>query len=75
MKDLYIAVLTVLCGQLAIFVKTLYGDRKLYRRVVRDLATNHLNHIYHAQKLMAAKLGIELGDPPPAEWASKLREE
>lgn len=64
--------------QLGLFVKLLIvttrwaykrtRNNEINRRFVHDMATNHLPHIYDAQKLIAAKMGIELPDPPPIQF-------
>jgi hypothetical protein len=59
---------------LTLLVQSVVFFRWLYRRMrddenqrafVRDVATNHLPHLYHALRLIAARLNIELRDPPP----------
>jgi hypothetical protein len=53
------------------------GVRWLYRKVrdaqvagrfVEDMATNHLPHIYDAQKRIAGALSVELPEPPPIRF-------
>jgi hypothetical protein len=57
--------------QLLFVLKWMYRrtrDGQVERKFVRDMATNHLPHIYDAQLKICAKLGIELGIPPPIRW-------
>lgn len=71
MKELYIAVGTVLCGQLIVFARWAYRrmrDDEINRVFVRDMATNHLPHIYHALGQIAGALEIKLAEPPPIQW-------
>jgi hypothetical protein len=64
-------------GGLAVVVQAVVFLRWIYRRIrddeinrafVRDMATNHLPHIYHGMKQIAQANGIELEDPPPVRW-------
>jgi len=41
---------------------------EIMRIFVRDMAVNHLPHIYHALQWLCQKQGIELPDPPPIRW-------
>ncbi len=43
-------------------------DDQINRAFVRDMAMNHLPHIYHALKRIAQENGVELSDPPPVRW-------
>lgn len=64
--------------QLGLFVKLCIGvtrwvykrtrNNEINRQFVHDMATNHLPHIYDAQKLIAAKMGIKLPPPPPIQF-------
>ena len=53
--------------QLVVFLRWLHRrmrDDEINRAFVRDVATNHLPHIYSALRQIAAEQGIELEDPP-----------
>ena len=50
-------------------------DNEISRAFVRDMATNHLPHIYHALRVIAAHHGLELGDPPPVRFVDLSRKE
>lgn len=39
-------------------------DDEINRAFIRDVATNHLPHIYSALRQIAAEQGIDLEDPP-----------
>jgi hypothetical protein len=43
-------------------------DDEIRRAFVRDMALNHLPHLYHAMRQIAAHLGIELEEPPPVQF-------
>jgi len=43
-------------------------DDEIRRAFVRDMALNHLPHLYHALRQIAGHLGIELRDPPPVQF-------
>ncbi|HKV25534.1 MAG TPA: hypothetical protein VJN93_13145 [Candidatus Acidoferrum sp.] len=63
-------ILTALAGagvQLVLFLRWLHRrmrDDEINRAFVRDVATNHLPHIYSALRQIAAEQGIDLEDPP-----------
>jgi hypothetical protein len=57
--------------QLFFFVRWLHRrtrDDEIRRAFVRDMAINHLPHLYHAIRQIAGQLGIELQDPPPVQF-------
>ena len=64
------AILTALAGagvQLVVFLRWLHRrmrDDEINRAFIRDVATNHLPHIYSALRQIAAEQGIALDDPP-----------
>jgi len=65
----YPAVITSV--QFALFLRWLYRrirDDDINRAFIRNVATNHLPHIYDALKELARVNGIELGEPPPVQW-------
>ncbi|HUL16959.1 MAG TPA: hypothetical protein VLV88_13255 [Terriglobales bacterium] len=62
-----LAVLFSLGIQFVIFLRWLHRrmrDDEIMRVFVRDVATNHLPHIYAALRIIAAEKGIELDSPP-----------
>ncbi|HUI73743.1 MAG TPA: hypothetical protein VLX32_02300 [Candidatus Acidoferrum sp.] len=62
-----LAVLISLGVQFVIFLRWLHRrmrDDEIMRAFVRDVATNHLPHIYGALRIIAAEKGIELDSPP-----------
>lgn len=53
--------------QLVVFLRWLHRrmrDDEINRAFIRDVATNHLPHIYSALRQIAAEQGIPLEDPP-----------
>jgi hypothetical protein len=53
--------------QFVLFLRWLHRrmrDDEIVRTFVRDIATNHLPHIYSALREIALEKGIELEDPP-----------
>ena len=64
------AILTALATagvQLVVFLRWLHRrmrDDEINRAFIRDVATNHLPHIYSALRQIAAEQGIALEDPP-----------
>jgi hypothetical protein len=59
------------CVQLSLFIRWLHRrmrDDEIRRAFVRDMALNHLPHLYHALRQIAAQLSIELKDPPPVQF-------
>jgi hypothetical protein len=54
-------------GQFVLFLRWLHRrmrNDEITRAFVRDIATNHLPHIYNALQKIAAQQGIELDDTP-----------
>lgn len=64
------AILTALVPvgvQFVLFLRWLHRrmrNDEITRTFVRDIATNHLPHIYSALRQIAEKKGIELDEPP-----------
>ena len=59
------------CLQLFFFIRWLHRrtrDDEIRRAFVRDMALNHLPHLYHALRQIAGKLNIELEEPPPVQF-------
>jgi hypothetical protein len=55
------------CAQFVLFLRWLHRrvrDEEITRAFVRDVATNHLPHIYSALRAIAARQGIELEETP-----------
>jgi hypothetical protein len=62
--------LTVL-AQFFMFLRWLHRrmrDEEIQRAFVRDMATSHLPHLYHALRLITAHMHIELDEPPPVRF-------
>ena len=54
-------------AQFVLFLRWLHRrmrNDEIVRAFVRDIATNHLPHIYSALRILAAEKGIDLEDPP-----------
>ena len=66
----WLGILTALASigvQFVLFLRWLHRrmrDDEIVRAFVRDIATNHLPHIYSALSAIAQQQGIELRDPP-----------
>lgn len=57
--------------QLVLFVRWLYRrirNDELMRAFVRDMATNHLPHIYELLAKLCDERGIERSSLPPIRW-------
>lgn len=57
--------------QLVIFLRWLHRrtrDDEIRCAFVRDMAVNHLPHLYHALRQIASQLGLELQEPPPVQF-------
>jgi len=57
--------------QFAIFLRWLHRrtrDDEIRRAFIRDMAVNHLPHVYHALRQIASHLGLELQEPPPVQF-------
>jgi len=71
MHPYWLVVVFTLLTQLIIFLRWLHRrvrDAEIQRAFVRDMATNHLPHIYYAIQLIAARLEIPLDEPPPLRF-------
>jgi hypothetical protein len=66
----YIAILVTIASagaQLVVFLRWLHRrmrDDAIHRQFVRDMATNHLPHIYEALHKIASQHGVLLTLPP-----------
>ncbi len=66
-----LAVLLPIVLQLVVFLRWLHRrirDDEIHRAFVRDVATNHLPHIYEALRAIAEQQGIVLDAPPPVRF-------
>jgi hypothetical protein len=62
-----LAVVVPVCLQFVLFLRWLHRrmrDDEIHRAFVRDVALNHLPHIYSALRDIAIKEGITLQEPP-----------
>ncbi len=67
MNPYWIAAVVPMLVQLGLFARWLYRrmrDDEIQRAVIRDIALNHLPHIYGALRQIAEHAGIALGEPP-----------
>jgi hypothetical protein len=58
-------------AQFVMFLRWLHRrtrDDEIRRAFIRDMAINHLPHLYHALRQIAGNLGIELEEPPPVQF-------
>ena len=66
--DLYwIAAVVPMLVQFGWFVRWLYRRRRddeIQRAFIRDMALNHLPHLYHALRQIAEHNGVTLEEPP-----------
>jgi hypothetical protein len=71
MNPYWIAVGLSSCLQLFFFLRWLHRrtrDDEIRRAFIRDMAINHLPHLYHALREIAGQLGIHLKEPPPVQF-------
>lgn len=71
MNPYWIVVGFTSCVQLTLFIRWLHRrmrDDEIRRAFVRDMALNHLPHLYHALRQIAAHLQIDLQEPPPVQF-------
>jgi hypothetical protein len=69
--DYWIAALVPLAVQAALFVRWLHRrtrDDEIHRAFIRDMATNHLPHVYAALREIAQASGITLDEPPMVRY-------
>ena len=60
-----------LLAQFAVFLRWVYRRTtaaKIERVFIRDIAANHLPHIYSVLRQIATKLEIDLEEPPPVRF-------
>lgn len=53
---------------LHIYIRRKVIDSKITKYFIRDMAENHLPHLHHVTSLIARKMGIDIGDPPPIRF-------
>jgi hypothetical protein len=71
MNPYWIVVAVSTIAQFAMFIRWLHRrtrDDEIRRAFVRDMAINHLPHLYHALRQIAGHLGLELQEPPPVRF-------
>ena len=49
-------------------------DARIYKVFIKDMATNHLPHIYHTIHLIGEKLGVEISEPPLIKFIDLTKE-
>jgi len=57
--------------QFVLFARWLHRrlrDDEIHRAFVRDMATNHLPHMYWALHALARAMNVELREPPPVRF-------
>ena len=57
--------------QFFIFLRWLHRrtrDDEIRRAFVRDMAINHLPHLYHGLRMIGDRLGLKLKEPPPVQF-------
>ena len=67
----WLATLVPVAVQFVIFLRWLHRrmrNDEITRAFVRDIATNHLPHIYNALQKIAAEQGIELNETPMIQF-------
>jgi hypothetical protein len=71
MNPYWLIIAFALLTQLCVFIRWLHRrlrDADIERAFIRDVAINHLRHIYHALRLIAAHHRLEIKDPPPVRF-------
>jgi hypothetical protein len=71
MDPYWIAAVVPLVVQFFLFMRWLHRrlrDDEIHRAFVRDMAINHLPHIYAVLRLIADHLGISFSEPPPIRF-------
>ena len=67
MDSYWLAAVVPIVAQFALFVRWLHRrmrDDAIQRAFIRDIAVNHLPHLYHAMRQIAERLRITLEEPP-----------
>ena len=71
MNPYWLIVAFTLVTQLCVFFRWLHRrlrNAAIQRAFIRDVAVNHLPHIYHALRSIAAHHGLAIEDPPPVRF-------
>ena len=71
MNPYWIVAALAIFAQFAMFLRWLHRrtrDDEIRRAFIRDMAINHLPHLYHALRQIAGHLGLELQEPPPVQF-------
>jgi hypothetical protein len=66
-----LAAMVAFITQLVVFFRWIYRkmrDDEINRAFVRDVARNHLPHVYHVLKLLCESEGIEVTEPPQIQF-------
>ncbi len=67
----FLVALAPVCVQFALFLRWLHKrmrDDEIMRAFVRDVALNHLPHIYSVLREMASQQGIEIRETPMVQF-------
>ena len=59
------------CVQAFFFLRWLHRrmrDDEIRRAFIRDMALNHLPHLYHALSQIVVHLGLEIKEPPHVQF-------
>ena len=67
MDPYWIAAVVPIVVQFGLFIRWLYRrlrDDEIQRAVIRDIALNHLPHIYSVLRQIAERNGIAIDEPP-----------
>ena len=71
MNPYWLVVAFTVVTQFCLFVRWLHRrarDMEIERAFLRDMATNHLPHIYHALRQLAGHHGVAIEEPPPVRF-------
>lgn len=66
-----VSMMVLIGTQFTLFLRWIYRqmrDDEVRRVFLKDVATNHLPHIYHALRAIAVQNGIVIDDPPPVRF-------
>lgn len=61
----------VFLTQAVVFFRWMYRkmrDEEIRSKFVKDMATNHLPHIYHVLRLLCETAGVEVTEPPQVQF-------
>jgi len=71
MNPNWIIVASSACVQFVIFLRWLHRrmrDDEIRRAFVRDMALNHLPHVYQALRQIVTHLGLQIEEPPRVQF-------